>query len=94
MNTKTRFPSAPRPHQPDPSLVRGFRILAFSGFILAGVLTVFLTFSLRHGSVFRAAIHAGLLFVTVSLIQRNLDNLATAEGRRTRPGPPDGRSSA
>lgn len=93
MSTKTRFPSRPRPKRPDPSLARGFRVLAFFGFVLAGVLTVFLAFSLRHGAIFRAAIHAGLLFFTVRLIQRNLDNLAAAEGRQARASPPGGRSS-
>jgi hypothetical protein len=66
----------------------GFKALVFCGFILAGVLTMFLAMSLRMGDALRAALHAGLLWVTITLIERNLDNLATAEGRASETSPP------
>lgn len=48
---------------------------------------MFVAFSLRVGDVLRAVFHAALLLATVYLINRNMDNLAEAEGRAEgRPG--------
>ncbi len=68
----------------DRAAARGYRILVIGGALLAGLLTVFLAMSLARGDLFRAAIHAALLWGTVSLLNRNLDSLAAAEGRARR----------
>lgn len=69
------------PKPATPPSPHGFRILVLCGFVLAGVLTAFLTISLRAGDTLRAILHAALLWVTITLIERNLDNLAAATGR-------------
>jgi hypothetical protein len=61
----------------DPAAV-GYGLLVFCGFILAGALTVFIAVSLRSGDTFRTLFHAGLLWFTVRLLLRNLDNLEKA----------------
>lgn len=66
------------------SPVAGFSVLVLCGFVLAGLLTFSLVLSLRAGDVFRTLLNAGLLWVAVTLITRNLDNLAAAEGRDRR----------
>ncbi len=78
----------------DQSSVPGLVLLVFLGFVLAGALTVFLAFSLRHQGYIQAGIHAALLWFAVNLIHRNLDNLAQARSRPSRPGRnrPAGRS--
>lgn len=66
------------------SQASGFGVLVLCGFALAGLLTFSLALSLRAGDVLRTLLNAGLLWVAVTLITRNLDNLATAEGRSKR----------
>lgn len=58
-----------------------FRVLVVVGFVIAGLLTLCLTLSLRTHYLLATLVHAGLLWLTVNLITRNLDNLAAVEGR-------------
>lgn len=51
----------------------GHGLLIFSGFVLAGALTVFVAISLRSGDFFRTLFHAGLLWLTVRLLLRNIE---------------------
>jgi len=65
-----------------------FRALVVAGFVLAGLFTLLLALSLVTHYTLATLIHAGLLWLTVNLITRNLDNLAAAEGRSE--GSPNG----
>jgi len=70
-----------------------FRALVVAGFVLAGLFTLCLALSLVTHYTLATLIHAGLLWLTVNLITRNLDNLAAAEGRSEgSPGREGGRS--
>jgi len=86
-------PMTPGPERsPRTAPAAAFRTLTFCGFALAGVLTAFVAFSLRVGDVLRAVFHATLLLATVYLINRNMDNLAEAEGRTAEGRTAEGRT--
>jgi predicted tellurium resistance membrane protein TerC len=61
-----------------PASVGGFRTLILCGFVLAGVLTLSLALSLRLGNTLHTILSAALLWLTVSLIHRNTENMARA----------------
>ncbi len=64
----------------------GFKVLIFCGCVLAAALTVFLALSLTARDVVRTLLHTLLLWITVSLIGRNLDNLARARTSGSKDG--------
>ncbi len=74
-----RRPSAKPIHMTRrPSSVASFRTLILCGFVLAGVLTLSLALSLRLGNTLHVILNAALLWLTVSLIHRNTENMARA----------------
>jgi uncharacterized membrane protein YgcG len=75
-----RTDSSQKPSPPAGSPA-SFRALVVAGSVLAGLLTLCLTLSLATHYTLATLIHAGLLWLTVNLITRNLDNLAATKGR-------------
>lgn len=82
-----RTDSSQKPSPPAGSPA-SFRALVVAGFVLAGLFTLCLALSLVTHYTLATLIHAGLLWLTVNLITRNLDNLAAAKGRSE--GSPNG----